>query len=160
MTPVSQLTIIAIDPGAHGALCFIAPKGLPVIHKTADVPPLEALRDAICHVNTLDCVAYLEKIGGFIAGKSLPGSSMFKMGHSAGYWEGLLAAFQVRTIMVRPQDWQAGITGTTGKKGPERKRALRGEALRRYPALKPTLDTCDALLIADYGVRAEKGARA
>jgi hypothetical protein len=160
MTPLSQLTIIAIDPGAHGALCFIPPRGLPVVHKTDKTPPLEAITDAVCHVDTKDCVAYLEKIGGFIAGKSLPGSSMFKMGHSAGYWEGLLAALHIRTILVRPQDWQAGISGTTGKKGPERKRALRAEALRRYPAIKVSLDDCDALLIADYGVRAEKGARA
>jgi hypothetical protein len=157
------LTIIAIDPGAHGALCFIpARHGQPVIHKTADSSPLEAVRDALAAADgdPTACVAYVEKIGGFIAGKSLPGSSMFKMGHSAGLWEGMLTALRIRTILVRPQDWQAGITGTTGKKGADRKRALRAEAIRRFPALKPTLDTCDALLIADYGQRAEKGARA
>lgn len=152
-----NLTVIAIDPGAHGALCFIPPTGSPVVHKTSDTPPLEALRDALAGAS--DCVAYLERVGGFIAGKKLPGSSMFKMGHSAGYWEGVLAALCVRTILVRPQDWQAGIPGTAGKKGADRKRALRAEAIRRFPALKPTLDTCDALLLADYGHRAEKGAR-
>lgn len=157
---LKDITIIAIDPGAHGALCFITPRGpRPVVHKTADTPPLEALRDATCGTEPRECVAYLEKIGGFIAGKSLPGSSMFKMGHSAGYWEGMLAAFGVRTILVRPQDWQAGIPGTKSTKGADRKRALRAEAIRRFPEMKPTLDTCDALLIADYGQRANQGAQ-
>jgi len=158
-----KLTIIAIDPGAHGALCFIPPRtGRPILYRTAECPPLEALVDALASAEgePSACVAYVEKIGGFIAGKSLPGSAMFKMGHSAGYWEGLLTALRIRTILVRPQDWQAGITGVSGKKGPERKRALRAEAIRRYPDLKPTLDTSDALLIADYGLHAEKGARA
>jgi hypothetical protein len=159
MTPASQLTIIAIDPGVHGALCFIAPKGHPIIHATDKTDPFDALQDALCLKDPADCVAYMEKVGGYI-GKPQPGSHMFKLGQSAGLWEGMLRALRIRTIMVRPQDWQAGITGTTRKKGPDRKRALRAEARRRFPSLKPTLDTCDALLIADYGVRAEKGARA
>lgn len=153
------MTIIGIDPGAHGALCFIPAHGNPVVHKTSDTPALDALRDALASADARECVAYLERVGGFIAGKQLPGSSMFKMGHSAGYWEGALAALGIRTILVRPQDWQAGIPGTGGKKGAERKRALRAEAIRRFPAAKPTLDTCDALLLADYALRAEKGAR-
>lgn len=155
-----SLTIIAIDPGAHGALCFIQPRSMPVVYKTADTPPLEALRAAIAQADPQDCVAYLERLGGFIAGKHLPGSSMFKMGHSAGYWEGLLAALRIRTLLVRPQDWQAGIPGTSGTKGADRKRALRAEAIRRFPVLRPTLDTCDALLLADYAYRAEIGGRA
>jgi hypothetical protein len=148
---MKNYTTIGIDPGANGALCFILPSGLIVIHRTSKTPPIEALQDAVTCAGAENCVAYLEKIGGFIAGKGLPGSSMFKMGHNAGYWEGMLAALGVRTIMVRPQDWQKGITGTAGTKGPDRKRALRDEAIRRFPAQKPTLETADALLIADYG---------
>jgi hypothetical protein len=98
----------------------------------------------------------MEHVGGYIAGAKLPGSSMFKMGHNAGYWEGALSALGVKVIRIRPQEWQKGITGITGKKGPDRKRALRDEAIRRFPQLKPTLQTCDALLIAEHGISAEK----
>jgi hypothetical protein len=155
---MKNLTTIGIDPGANGALCFVTHSGLTIIHRTSKTPPLEALQDAVTCAGAENCVAYLEKIGGFIAGKGLPGSSMFKMGHSAGYWEGMLAFAGVRTIYVRPQEWQKGISGTTGTKGADRKRALRDEAIRRHPTLKPTLETADALLIADYGMRSNAGA--
>jgi hypothetical protein len=151
--------IIGIDPGAHGALAFIDSDGRAVVHKTANTPPVDAARDALCGVDPTQVVVYLEQIGGFIAGKSLPGSAMFKMGHSAGYWEGMFALQGIRVQLVRPQAWQAGIPGMSGKGGHEnkgdRKRCLRDEAIRRFPTCKPTLDTADALLIADFGRRVE-----
>ena len=152
--------VIGIDPGAHGALAYVEISSpLTVVHATAKTPPIEALRAALLTADASECVAYLERVGGFIAGKSLPGSAMFKMGHSAGYWEGALAALKVRTILVRPQQWQAGIPGVAvAKEKPARKRALRDEALRRFPSLTITLDNCDALLIADYGRTVERGA--
>jgi hypothetical protein len=151
---------IGIDPGAHGALVWMDERGSIIIHKTADTPPIEALRDSVCTEPGEKVVAVIELVGGFIAGKFLPGSSMFKMGKSAGYWEGALAALGVRTLVVRPQEWQAGIPGLTGKKGTERKRALRAEAVRRFPTVKVTLDNCDALLLADYCRRIEGRAAA
>ena len=149
---------IGIDPGAAGGLAFITEDGLVVVHSRKSATPLEAVQDALLGTNPNDCVAYLEQIGGFIAGRPLPGSSMFKMGHSVGYWEGLLAGLGVRTILVRPQKWQEGIPGATGKKGPDRKRVLRDEAVRRFPAMRPTLLTCDALLIADFARTNERAA--
>lgn len=153
----SQLRIIGIDPGAHGALAFITHNGQAITHATATTAPKDALMDAISGVALTDCVAYLERVGGYIAGQKLPGSAMFKMGYSAGYWEGALAALGVRTILVRPQDWQAGLPNVAGhKEKADRKRALKAEAIRRFPTLSGiTLDTCDALLIADYGRRQE-----
>lgn len=153
--------IIGIDPGAHGALAYFNDDGsLSGIYATAHQPPIEALREATLMIDPRDCIAYLERVGGFIKGQRLPGSAMFKMGHSAGYWEGALAALKVRTILVRPQVWQAGIPGVAGQKVPAvRKRALKDEAIRRFPSLKITLDNCDALLIADYGLLTERGAQ-
>lgn len=147
--------IIGIDPGLSGGLAFITADGRTVTHSTKSTPPLEALQDATAGVEAASCVAYLERVGGFIKGKSLPGSSMFKMGHNAGYWEGALAAMGVRTITTTPQNWQAGIPGTSGKSGPDRKRSLQAEAIRRFPGLKVTLQNCDALLIADFGRKVE-----
>lgn len=152
---------IGIDPGAHGALVWMDERGSIIIHKTADTPPIEGLRDSLAGLEHGEkVVAVMELVGGFIAGKFLPGSSMFKMGKSAGYWEGALAALGVRTLIVRPQEWQAGIPGLTGTKGADRKRALRAEAIRRFPTIKVTLDNCDALLLADYCRRLEGRAAA
>lgn len=149
--------LIGIDPGASGACAIRFVDGTALVHRVKDTPPVEALIDAVAEYGPANAVAYLERVGGFIAGKGLPGSSMFKMGKSAGYWEGALNALRIRTILVTPQVWQKGISGTTGKKGADRKRALRDEARRRFPAQKVTLDNCDALLILEYGVRMETG---
>jgi hypothetical protein len=53
--------------------------------------------------------------------------------------------------LVRPQEWQQGLSGVGKLKGPARKRALLAEAKRRHPSVKLTLETADAALIADYG---------
>lgn len=151
--------IIGIDPGVNGGLAFIdTDTGAVVLHKTENNMG-EILADAFCGCDSSEAVAYLEKVGGFIAGKNLPGSMMFKLGENFGHWQGLLTAWGIRTILVRPQDWQKGISGTTGTKGAERKRALAAEAKRRFPAHKVTLANCDALLIADYGRSMERAAK-
>lgn len=150
--------IIGIDPGLSGALAFITSDGRTVTHKTASTPPLDALRDAIAGVETRECIVCMERVGGFIAGKSLPGSAMFKMGQNAGYWEGACAALGLRLMLVRPQEWQAGIPGAHGTEGAARKRVLRAEAMRRFPQHKITLQDADALLIADFARRIEWGA--
>jgi hypothetical protein len=160
-TNMSNCHVLGIDPGAHGALAFIDYDGSVGTYSVTHVPPLEILQTVKEHLGSEEShhlVAYLERVGGFIAGKSLPGSAMFKLGHSAGYWEGMLAAMHIRTVLVRPQEWQKGVTGVAGNVGPARKRALRDEAIRLFPGMKVTLDNCDALLIANYGLRIERGA--
>ncbi len=140
--------IIAIDPGASGALAFA--HGLSVvIHPTKKTPQLDAVEDALTGAERV--VAYVEQVGGYI-GKPQPGSAMFRFGQGFGYWLGLLAALHVRTVLVRPQTWQKGLIGST-LKGADRKRALRDEAARRFPQVKVTLDNADALLLLDYAQR-------
>lgn len=144
--------IIAIDPGAGGALVFSHGASV-VVHLTKKTPQLDAIEDALSGVERP--VAYIEQVGGFI-GKPQPGSAMFKFGQGFGYWLGLLAAFHVRTVLVRPQTWQKGLIGST-LKGADRKRALRDEAARRFPQVKVTLDNADALLLLDYAQRQAEG---
>lgn len=161
MSPV----YIGIDPGASGGLAFITADGRVVVHKFHDCDPYDALQDAMASGGP--CIAYLERVGGYVKpGKDgetggQPGSAMFNFGDNYGYWRGLLRALQIRTIIVHPQGWQKGIPGVVSLRGPEnkaaRKRALRDEAGRRFPAIRATLDNCDALLIADYGRRMERG---
>lgn len=52
-------------------------------------------------------------------------------------------------------DWASGVRGIEYT---ARKRRLKEIAAERYPQLKPTLKTADAILIADYGKGASHGA--
>ena len=141
-------TIVAIDPGASGALAFKTGDKI-IIHKASDTDPLDALKDAqLCG----HCEVWIEDVPCF-AGKALPGSAMFRLGKNCGIWEGLARGLGITVRLVRPQDWQAGISGVGKLKGPERKRALRTAASRLFPEIKVTLDNCDALLILDYALR-------
>ncbi len=60
-----------------------------------------------------------------------------------------------RVDLVRPQVWQKGVKGLKPKMGyTDRKRVLKDNACRKYPDLKVTHAVADALLIADWGLRA------
>jgi hypothetical protein len=78
---------------------------------------------------------------------------MFRFGEGYGFVRAIPFAYRVRVELVRPQTWQAGIPGLAGKKGVERKRALKEHAARIFPDTKVTLSTCDALLIGDWARR-------
>lgn len=145
--------ILGIDPGANGSISWIDARGAIQSRSVKHDAPIESLREVLTIAPAAQCTAFLERLGGFIAGRPLPGSSMYKMGHSAGYWEGMLVGLGIKTILVRPQEWQTGIPGAAAKKGPERKRALKAEAIRRFPAEKVTLANCDSMLMAEYGAR-------
>ena len=150
--------ILGIDPGAHGALASGGLEPAVVTFHGSDVYDLLLATVLGAKARGHPIVAYLEKVGGF-TGRPQPGSAMFKFGEGSGYLKGCLRALGVRVILVPPQTWQKGLMGLTGKKGPDRKRALRDEAQRRFPAIKCTLDNADALLIWDYAVRQERGAK-
>ncbi len=142
-------TIIAIDPGANGALAFLNyGDTVPRIHLAHTSDPLDALNDAAL-IGVDACEVWIEDVPSF-AGKNLPGSTMFKLGKNCGIWEGIARGLGLTVRLVRPQEWQAGLSGVSKLKGSERKRALRTCASRLYPNVKCTLDNCDALLILDY----------
>lgn len=145
-------TIIAIDPGANGAMAWRYWIG---IDSYLGVSSFNA--DFLWTLKPNDgsnIVAYVEQVGGYI-GKPQPGSAMFKFGTSYGRVLGALEALRIRTVLVRPQVWQKTIGLGSTLKGPERKRALRDIAKRLYPTHNVTLANCDALLILEHAIQAE-----
>lgn len=150
---MSTHTTLAIDPGASGAIAIIDPQGKLATYPLGEYSDMLALlRDtqAQCLADGYSLTAWLEEIPLF-AGPN--GSAMIKLGLSAGWYRGACEALGIPLRLVRPQVWQAGLSGVGKLKGAERKRALREEARRRWPAHKITLETCDAALLADYGRR-------
>lgn len=147
--------LLAIDPGASGAIAVKWPGKTILAYPMPDDADLVETVEAYwvaAKAEEYDIVAYLEEVGGYI-GKPQPGSSMFKFGSGYGFIRGVLAANRIKTVLVRPQTWQKGVSGVQSTKGPERKRALKEAAARLYPNIKVTLTNADALLIADYGLK-------
>lgn len=121
--------ILAIDPGAKGALAFFdVDKGNLVI---VDMPTVEVKRGNKAKVeispqllgaeikSRLPRIAVLERVG------SMPGqgvSSMFQFGRGVGMLEGVLAALQIPVTYITPQAWQKAV-GVRGGKDAGRARA-------------------------------------
>ena len=151
-------TVIAIDPGVSGGVAVCA-FGKTICHTMpatqGDV--LELIRDLKRAADTegIECICVLEEVGGF-AGKAQPGSAMFKFGEGYGFLKGVIQALGIKLELVRPQIWQKSFgLGTASRcaSKTEWKNKLKAEAQRRFPQLRVTLATADALLIADYFVR-------
>ena len=147
--------LLAIDPGASGAIAVKWP-GKPILaYPMPDDADLVETMEAYWVAAKAEehaTVAHPEAAGGY-TGKPQPGSPMFKFGSGYGFIRGVLAANRIKTVLVRPQTWQKGVSGVQSTKGPERKRALKEAASRLYPNIKVTLTNADALLIADYGLK-------
>jgi crossover junction endodeoxyribonuclease RuvC len=150
--------ILAIDPGLSGgaavwrqgrAECY----GMPETQGDVLALVREVRQAADTEGDELVCV--LEEVSGF-AGKAQPGSAMFRFGEHFGFVKGVVQALGVRLVMVRPQVWQKGFgLGTASACGSKTqwKNKLKAEAQRRFPHLKVTLGTADALLILEYARR-------
>lgn len=149
------MTIISIDPGQSGGIVVCNGEDVaayPMPETQGDI--LELIREAEDESewgSTTICV--LEQVGGFTAGNPAPGSAMFKFGESYGFIKGVVQALNIRLILVRPQKWTKHFSLGT-KSGcatkTEWKNKLKAEAQRRFPAIKVTLQTADALLILDW----------
>jgi hypothetical protein len=154
-TPILDFhTLISIDPGAVGGIA-VHKAGAPVA--AFSMPATEA--DVLHLIRELTtepsrCVAFVESVGGFV-GKAQPGARAFTFGRGFGFLLGVLQERGVRVDLVLPRKWQKGFnlgTASACASPAEWKRKLRAEAQRRYPALKVTLNTADALLLLDYGL--------
>lgn len=151
-------TILAMDPGQSGGVA-VAQFGKTFCHAMPETQGdvLELIRSikTAAEVEGESVVCVLEEVGGFV-GKAQPGSAMFKFGEQFGFLQGVVQALGLRLERVRPQVWQKAFglgTASGCASKTEWKNKLKGEAQRRFPHLKVTLKTADALLILDYAMR-------
>ena len=146
--------VIGIDSGANGGVCVLYPDKAAF---AAPIGSITEIRDILetaqkyakAKSHTLDC--FIEEVTGYIGGKPQPASRSFVLGKSYGSILGLLVGMEIPFRTVRPQKWQLGLSGIRAIEYTARKRRLKEIATQRYPQLKPTLKTADAILIADYG---------
>ena len=139
MTPKK---IICIDPGKNGGVAFRSPAG--EVHAVAMPETVHDLADLLFYELTfpLESVeAVVERV------HSMPSdaaSAAFAFGENFGAVQGVLASLRIPYRFVNPHQWQKKV-GTLPKDKPERKRALKAFAQQRYPHIKVTLKTADAL---------------
>jgi crossover junction endodeoxyribonuclease RuvC len=145
---------IAIDPGIKGAMAVRDSSGHVAVFKFTTESDM---RDQVEQIKwkyqnsqvSHRITAVLEKV------RSMPNqgvTSVFTFGSNYGYWRGILQANRISFREVRPQEWQKGLIPAKlkGKENqPNRKRHLKQLAQERYPDIKVTLDTADALLMLD-----------
>lgn len=160
-------SFLAIDPGASGGLAWTGCRDSRDVVASytpeTDSDYVELLRSLLIgsamEGNALS--AYVEKVGGFTkAGGRQPGSTMFKFGFGCGVIEGALRALKIPTIYVLPRTWQKHFNLGTASACDTKtiwKNKLKSEAQRRYPEIKVTLATADALLILSYARETNAG---
>lgn len=147
------MKILSIDPGASGGLAWCDDENnvQAIAMPETDGDLVDWLRAIkIAGVST----AWVEEVGGFI-GRPQPGSAMFRFGFGCGVIRGALMAFGFRVELIRPQKWQKHFslgTKSTCASTTEWKNKLKSEAQRKFPDIKVTLKTADALLMLDYAM--------
>jgi len=144
-------TQFAIDPGKAGGIAVRYPTDQVF---AVPMPATEGdIRDLFVRLYNPDnpTVAYVEKVGGYVGGPGAPGSAMFNFGRNFGFILGTLAGLYIRTELITPQQWQKrlGLGTSKGMTPVQWKNKLKEEAQRRFPDLRVTLKTADALLILE-----------
>ena len=147
------MIIIGIDPGLSGGLALLGDEKDCALPFSTMSETEEFLIDLIKCENFSFFKAFIEEPPVFFKGAGGGLASQAKLHRNLGQYEGLFMGLGIPFETVTPQKWQRGLPGLAKLKGLERKKALRNLAVQRYPQLKPTLKTCDAILIAEYGVR-------
>jgi hypothetical protein len=140
---------IGIDPGKSGGYA-IAYGGLNSIHLFnigEDFEFVEHIEDILDNPDVESVEAVVELVPPF-AGKMIPSSSSFKLGENYGFIQGVLRMAEIPFTLVRPQEWQKGLSGLTKLTSGKRKKVLANHAKRFFPSTKGiTLKTADAILI-------------
>ena len=144
-------TYIAIDPGVNGGIAWQG-SALPSCMGMPDSDTETAEEIGLLYSMRPGVKCIIEDVPKFV-GRKLPGSGMFVLGFNCGLVRGIAVSLRMPVILVRPHDWQkhfrlgpkSETSGTT-----EWKNKLKAEAQRRYPHLKVTLKTADALLLLAY----------
>lgn len=139
---MSEFVRIAIDPGKSGGIAVRDAEGKVRVFAMPDtVHDLAELLYWESGAIYGQVHAVLEKV------HAMPtdgGSSAFSFGENFGAIQGVLAALQIPYGLVTPQQWQKKV-GALPKEKADRKRALKAYAQQRYPHIKVTLKTADAL---------------
>ena len=140
--------MIAIDPGASGGIAWIDRDGNVQAEKMPDGMTAICDRLRMLFYDVKNNRTVLEKVGTYVPGNSGPAAATFA--RHCGHLEAALYCLGYSVEQVAPTVWQRPL-GLPADKG-ERKRAIKEAMARRYPHLKVTLATADALAILTWAM--------
>lgn len=142
--------IMAIDPGASGGIAW-RDGSFP-----ADASPMpdtiSGLARVIYEAKRIGASVIIEHVGTYRPGNS--GPAAVKFARHCGQIEGICSGFGIPFSTVMPSKWMAVIPGVPKGESAktERKRMIRDAMGRRYPHLRVTLKTADALGILTWAM--------
>jgi len=139
---------LAIDPGVSGGFAWIDGNGDVCAVKMPDGMTAQADLLRSLAVELPGLTAVLEKVGGYRSGNSGPSAATFA--RHCGNLEAALYVLGVPTKQVTPKQWMKAIGVPPNLKEVERKNWIKDLAARRFPHLKVTLSTADALGMLIY----------
>ena len=140
--------LIAIDPGASGAIAF-SDDGIKASVETMPDTLLdiwELLRD-LCDEGNVRC--YIENVGKYRPGNSGPAAATFA--RHVGALEMALTGLGIQWERVAPTVWQKRIGALPSNKA-DRKREIKARMQAMFPYAKCTLGTADALGILAWAL--------
>lgn len=141
--------IIGIDPGKSGGVAVRVGNNEPETYDMPETPAdMLALFRSIAE-HPAQKTAFMEKVGGHRPGNSAIATATFN--RHIGQLEMALLASSIPVKLVAPQTWMKKMGSLSKDKG-TRKNQIKDLMQRRYPSLKITLKTSDALGIMTYGL--------
>lgn len=147
---------IGIDPGKAGAFAIID-EDLNV-HEMDLFDSHVHFKQVIKNFGHAQYFATIEKLGAMPVRGSI---GNWKLGENYGQWKGVLEGLEIPYQHITPQKWQKAILDTRPVGRDKVKKAIKEFSERRFPGIifprKKDWDKADALCLALYGLRSEKG---
>ena len=135
--------MLAIDPGQSGGLAYTDQDG--IVQAERMPPTMTDLIDRLIELKATGITqAVVERTGTYVPGNS--GPSAAKFARHCGHIEAALYALGFSTTQVSPAVWQKRL-GALPKDKKARKNEIKNRMAAKFPHLKVTLATADALAI-------------
>lgn len=149
--------ILGIDPGSHGGFSIVDLTGtMRHAYSFKNYTEYELVEFVKSLKETNDIMgwqtrAYIEQVHAMPRDGKV---QAFSFGRNYGFWLGILTTLKIGYVEIPPANWQAALKmRVRGLEYRDKKRAIKIAAQKLYPELNLTLDTCDGVLIAEYGRR-------
>lgn len=149
---MNRALVIGIDPGKHGAISFASLNGdFRKVFGFSKYTEHDIKNIILEHKEFLGykLTTFIEDVHAMPKDGKV---QAFSFGKNYGFWIGLLTGLGIPYQKVTPLKWQSALNlKSRGLEYKQKKNVLKGHAQRLFPELNPTLETCDALLIGEYG---------
>lgn len=154
MSETSSL-FLAIDPGSSGGYAYRVGKTGSVVASNlpeTDTDTLDELRCLLLRAGGQGEL-HIESVSPFTKTPGM-GASMAKLYGGQRFIIGVAMTLGYRIVEVHPKKWQSHFElGNKKDHGKDWKNHLKDKAQRRFPQIKVTLKTADALLLLEYACR-------